>query len=69
MPEGVLRGGGGYEPAVAYGQSKTANLLFSVELNRIFGSRGLGSWAVSPGSKSSVEFVIFRKLEIVLTWL
>ncbi|KAG4423346.1 hypothetical protein IFR04_003580 [Cadophora malorum] len=50
MPEGVLRGGGGYEPAVAYGQSKTANLLFSVELNRIFGSRGLGSWAVSPGN-------------------
>ncbi|KAK0100074.1 hypothetical protein ONS96_008010 [Cadophora gregata f. sp. sojae] len=50
MPKGVLRGEGGYEPAVAYGQSKTANLLFSVEVNRRFRGRGLGSWAVSPGN-------------------
>ncbi|KAH7393219.1 hypothetical protein BKA64DRAFT_709571 [Cadophora sp. MPI-SDFR-AT-0126] len=50
MPEGVLRGGEGYEPAVAYGQSKTANVLFSVELNRMFAGMGVGSWAVSPGN-------------------
>ncbi|PVH85520.1 NAD(P)-binding protein [Cadophora sp. DSE1049] len=50
MPEGVLRGGGGYEPAVAYGQSKTANVLFGVEVNRRFVGRGVGSWAVSPGN-------------------
>ncbi|KAG4431514.1 hypothetical protein IFR05_013011 [Cadophora sp. M221] len=55
MPEGVLRGGDGarsgyvYEPAIAYGQSKTANVLLSVELNRRLAGR-VGSWAVSPGN-------------------
>ncbi|KAH6715317.1 short-chain dehydrogenase [Leptodontidium sp. MPI-SDFR-AT-0119] len=55
MPEGVLRGGSGdsdgyvYEPAIAYGQSKTANVLLSVEVNRRFAGR-VGSWAVSPGN-------------------
>ena len=66
MPKGVLRSEGSYEPAVAYGQSKTANVLFSVELNRKFGDRGLGSWAVSPGSKSWVPFMTYRNLEMVL---
>jgi NAD(P)-dependent dehydrogenase (short-subunit alcohol dehydrogenase family) len=46
MPEGTLRGDGRYEPGVAYGQSKTANVLFSVALN----SRGVKSFAVMPGS-------------------
>jgi NAD(P)-dependent dehydrogenase (short-subunit alcohol dehydrogenase family) len=46
MPEGTLRGDGRYEPSVAYGQSKTANVLFSVALNR----RGVKSFAVMPGS-------------------
>lgn len=46
MPEGTLRGDGRYEPSVAYGQSKTANVLFAVGLNR----RGVKSFAVMPGS-------------------
>jgi len=46
MPEGILRGDGRYEPSVAYGQSKTANVLFAVGLNR----RGVKSFAVMPGS-------------------
>ncbi|KAH7321568.1 hypothetical protein BKA65DRAFT_568407, partial [Rhexocercosporidium sp. MPI-PUGE-AT-0058] len=58
MPEGVLRRGGEgeggeayvYEPAIAYGMSKTANVLLSVELNRRVGGKGVGSWAVSPGN-------------------
>ncbi|TVY34838.1 Short-chain dehydrogenase-like protein [Lachnellula subtilissima] len=46
MGEGILRGMGGYEPAVAYGQSKTANVLFAVGLN----GRGVKSFAVMPGT-------------------
>jgi len=51
LPVGMLRGDGGYEPAVAYGQSKTANVLFAVALNERLGGRGLKSFAVHPGSK------------------
>ena len=46
MPEGTLRGDGRYEPSIASGQSKTANVLFAVELYR----RGVKSFAVMPGS-------------------
>ncbi|PMD43364.1 NAD(P)-binding protein [Hyaloscypha variabilis F] len=46
MPEGTLRGDGGYEPSIAYGQSKTATILFAVGLN----SRGVKSFAVMPGT-------------------
>jgi hypothetical protein len=56
MTEGVLRGNGGYEPAVAYGQSKTANVLFAVGLN----ARGVKSFAVMPGSESSLLPVCWR---------
>jgi NAD(P)-dependent dehydrogenase (short-subunit alcohol dehydrogenase family) len=49
LPEGVLRGTE-YEPDVAYGQSKTANVLFVVELNRRFGREGVMSFACMPGS-------------------
>jgi NAD(P)-dependent dehydrogenase (short-subunit alcohol dehydrogenase family) len=50
MPEGTLRGDGRYEPNVAYGQSKTANVLFAVGLNK----RGVKSFAVMPGSEYQV---------------
>ena len=33
----------------AYGQSKTANILHAVELDRRYGPRGLHAWAVHPG--------------------
>jgi len=46
LPHGVLRGKGGYEPSIAYAQSKTAQILHSVCLNK----RGITSLAVMPGS-------------------
>ena len=38
-----------YEKWTAYGQSKTANVLFSIELERRLGGRGVHAWAVHPG--------------------
>ncbi|CZR60003.1 related to short-chain dehydrogenase [Phialocephala subalpina] len=50
LPEGILRNDGSYESGIAYGQSKTANVLFSVGLNARYASQGLRSFAVSPGN-------------------
>ncbi|MER6425343.1 oxidoreductase [Streptomyces sp. NPDC001137] len=38
-----------YEPFVAYGQSKTANALFAVELDRRGSAQGVRSFSVHPG--------------------
>jgi NAD(P)-dependent dehydrogenase (short-subunit alcohol dehydrogenase family) len=38
-----------YEPFVAYGRSKTANVLFAVEFDRRHKSRGVRAAAVHPG--------------------
>lgn len=38
-----------YDPWDAYGQSKTSNVLFSVELERRLGAHGVRSVAVHPG--------------------
>ena len=38
-----------YDKFSAYGQSKTANILFSVELDRRLGDRGVHAYAVHPG--------------------
>ncbi len=38
-----------YEKWEAYGQSKTANALFAVELNRRLEKRGVNAYAVHPG--------------------
>lgn len=38
-----------YSPWPAYGQSKTANILFTLELERRYGDRGLHAYAVHPG--------------------
>jgi NAD(P)-dependent dehydrogenase (short-subunit alcohol dehydrogenase family) len=40
---------GAYDPFVAYGQSKTANILFTVELERRLSARGVHAYAVHPG--------------------
>lgn len=39
-----------YEKWQAYGQSKTANVLFTVEAERRWGPRGVHSFAVHPGA-------------------
>jgi NAD(P)-dependent dehydrogenase (short-subunit alcohol dehydrogenase family) len=38
-----------YDKWTAYGQSKTANVLFAVELERRLGERGVHAYAVHPG--------------------
>lgn len=38
-----------YDQWVSYGQSKTANILFAVELERRLGARGVHAYAVHPG--------------------
>lgn len=38
-----------YVPFVSYGQSKTANVLFTVGLEARFGGRGIHAYAVHPG--------------------
>ena len=38
-----------YDPWVSYGQSKTANVLFSVELTQRFAKDGIYSNALMPG--------------------
>jgi NAD(P)-dependent dehydrogenase (short-subunit alcohol dehydrogenase family) len=38
-----------YEPFVAYGRSKTANILFAVEFDRRYRERGVRAAAVHPG--------------------
>jgi NAD(P)-dependent dehydrogenase (short-subunit alcohol dehydrogenase family) len=39
----------GYEPFKGYGQSKTANIYMSTEIDRRYGAQGLHSTAVMPG--------------------
>lgn len=58
LPEGILRGGGRYEPGVAYGQSKTANVLMAVGLNARVKAKGVESFAVMPGSEYLSSFYL-----------
>ncbi|MBF8186420.1 SDR family NAD(P)-dependent oxidoreductase [Nonomuraea sp. K274] len=39
----------GYDPILAYGQSKAANVLFAVELDRRWAEEGIRGYAVHPG--------------------
>jgi NAD(P)-dependent dehydrogenase (short-subunit alcohol dehydrogenase family) len=41
--------GGGYEPFIAYGRSKTANILFAIALDRRLKQRGIRATALQPG--------------------
>ena len=49
-----------YEPWAAYGQSKSANILFTVELERLLGRRGVHVYAVHPGL---ITTELFRHLD------
>ncbi|OII11195.1 oxidoreductase [Curtobacterium sp. MCBA15_009] len=40
---------GGYDPGAAYGQSKRANVLFTVELDRRYADQGIRAFAAHPG--------------------
>jgi NAD(P)-dependent dehydrogenase (short-subunit alcohol dehydrogenase family) len=41
---------GGYDKWLAYGQSKTANVLFAVELDRLGAGHGVRAFALHPGA-------------------
>ena len=47
------QGGKSYNPWSAYGQSKTANILFSFYLGKKLRKRGIAVFAVNPGRKST----------------
>ncbi len=49
-----------YEPFVAYGRSKTANILFAVEFDRRHRERGIRATAVHPGG---IQTELGRHLE------
>ncbi|XP_014562277.1 hypothetical protein COCVIDRAFT_21853 [Bipolaris victoriae FI3] len=40
----------GYHGFAAYGQSKTANILFSIGINKRLGDKGIKSYALHPGA-------------------
>src|ERR1700688_2781888 len=44
-----------YDPGLAYGQSKTANVLFAVEANRRWAGDGIAVNAVHPGAISAIN--------------
>jgi NAD(P)-dependent dehydrogenase (short-subunit alcohol dehydrogenase family) len=46
----TIQEGKTYEKWTAYGQSKTANVLFSRELAKRLGERGLLAFSLNPGS-------------------
>lgn len=62
--------GGDYDPWVAYGQSKTANVLFAVHLDHLGGARGVHAFAVHPGSiLTPLQRHIPRDQQIELGWI
>ncbi|KAF8848988.1 NAD(P)-binding protein [Acephala macrosclerotiorum] len=50
LPPRLLDAKEAYNPFIAYGQSKTANILMSVSLNERLGKKGVRSYSVHPGS-------------------
>lgn len=49
LPSAFSEPGVAYSSFVAYGQSKTANILFSVSLTEKLRDRGVVSYSVHPG--------------------
>jgi NAD(P)-dependent dehydrogenase (short-subunit alcohol dehydrogenase family) len=47
---------GGYDPGLAYAQSKTANVLFTVELDRRWAADGIRAYAPHPGVIATTSF-------------
>jgi NAD(P)-dependent dehydrogenase (short-subunit alcohol dehydrogenase family) len=47
---------GHYDPGVAYAQSKTANVLFTVEADRRWAADGIRCYAVHPGVVAATSF-------------
>jgi NAD(P)-dependent dehydrogenase (short-subunit alcohol dehydrogenase family) len=47
---------GGYDAGLAYAQSKTANVLFTVELDRRWAADGIRAFAAHPGVIAATAF-------------
>lgn len=56
----------GYPPIIAYSQSKTANILFTVHLKRHLNKLGINSFAIHPGGKCPQTNQYTRL--VVVTW-
>ena len=57
-----------YEPFVAYGRSKTANILFAVEFDRRHRNRGVRATAVHPGGIAT-ELARYMPEGAMAAWL
>jgi NAD(P)-dependent dehydrogenase (short-subunit alcohol dehydrogenase family) len=57
-----------YEPFVAYGRSKTANILFAVEFDRRHRDRGVRATAVHPGGIMT-ELARYMPEGAIETWI
>ncbi|KAF1918294.1 hypothetical protein BDU57DRAFT_446811 [Ampelomyces quisqualis] len=53
----------GYNGWVAYGQAKTANILFSIGLNEKLRGKGVSSYAVHPGCNVAIWTGLSRNLD------
>lgn len=38
-----------YDPKLAYGNAKTANIYFANQIERLYGNQGLHAWSLHPG--------------------
>jgi NAD(P)-dependent dehydrogenase (short-subunit alcohol dehydrogenase family) len=63
-PDDLNFGKRGYTGMKAYGQSKTANVLFAVELDRIGQTHGVRAFAVHPGAIRSDIFRYMTEQEV-----
>lgn len=64
LPKALLDPDVAYSPFVAYGQSKTGNILFSVSLTEALKERGVRSFSVHPGCEYSTRsFCILALME------
>jgi NAD(P)-dependent dehydrogenase (short-subunit alcohol dehydrogenase family) len=54
-----------YDPMIAYGQSKTANVLFAVQVTRLWADDGIFANAVHPGAIATTNLSRFMDPELL----
>jgi NAD(P)-dependent dehydrogenase (short-subunit alcohol dehydrogenase family) len=54
-----------YDPLIAYGQSKTANVLFAVEATRRWADDGITANAVHPGTVTATNLMRYIPAEVL----
>ena len=59
-----------YDPWMAYGQSKTANVLFAVGMTQRFGPKGINANAVHPGGiMTGLQKHVSREEQMKMGWI